>query len=85
MGEEITVLSLSLVAGFIIAVTYFAMRRELSPYLAATASIVVILGAQISLMFGRNAPLVNALLGLLIAIIADAISSAVRGAKKRGG
>lgn len=85
MGEEIVALCLSLLSGFIIVVVYLSLRRGLSPNLSATASVVVIIGAPVSLLFGRNAPLVNALLGLVIAIVADAISTAARGTKKRGG
>lgn len=85
MGEEVAILSLSLVAGFSVVVAYFVMRREMSPCMAAAAPTVVILAVPISMAFGRVAPLVSAVLGLMIAIVADAISTAVLGAKKRGG
>lgn len=76
---------MSLVSGFAIVVAYFVMRREMSPCIAAAASTVVMLAAPISIVFGRGAPLVSAVFGLVIAIVAEAISTAVRGAKKRGG
>lgn len=85
MGEEITVLALSLVTGFAVVVAYFVMRREMSPCMAVAASAVVMFAVPISMAFGRSAPLFSAVLGLVIAIVADAISTAVLGAKKRGG
>lgn len=84
MGEEVTTLALSLVAGFAISLVYCSMRRNLSPAMAAIAAVIVIVGAPISLSFGRSAPVVSAVWGLLVALLTDAVAAHTC-KKRRGG